>query len=400
MDIICGRIYIGELTNACIGIENGKIVKIKKNLEGRKIDYGNLVIFPAGIDVHVHFREPGYEYKEDFFTGSRAAALAGITCVLDMPNNMPPIINKERFNEKVKKIKNKACIDYGLYGGIRKDGKMEDMDCIGYKIYLTEVSCPIENVLKELKKFNKPVAVHAEYNINEDKIKNLEEHERNRGKECELTALKRLIEANEKIGVKMHICHITTSDSIDIIKNRTSYGVTLHHLLFSYERKFKVEAMGKVNPPLRSEEERKKLYERFIKGDIPILESDHAPHSFEEKKKIWDAPSGMPGVDALLPIMLYKVKRGLNIDLLYKMVCKNPSDFFGINKGSIQVGKDADFIIIDFKKESKIKALSKCGWSCYEGMKCIYPKHVYLRGNKIVENGEFVGDKGKGKMIK
>ena len=407
MPVICGKAYLGKLVNACIKFEGGKIIDIKKDIAGEKIDYGNAVIFPSAIDVHVHFREPGFEYKEDFFTGTKAAAIAGVTCILDMPNNEPAIISKKAFDEKVKKIKNKACIDYALYGGIKD--KVEEMDCIAYKIFLSrdnEMFCSLnklKEVLENVKKQGKPLAIHAELEdcISREKAKNLEEHNRNRAKQCEIEAVKKVLEINSQVNTKIHFCHITTWQSAELINKEASVGVTLHHLLFSAESKFKIEAFGKVNPPLRNEEIRKKLYNEFLAGKIPILESDHAPHLLEEKEDFVSAPSGMPGVDALLPIMLYKIKkREISLDLLHKMVCENPARFFGINKGSIEIGKDADFIVIDFKKIDKIKPLSKCGWSCYEGVPCIYPKAVYLRGEKIVEDGEFIGDKGKGRMIK
>ena len=407
MPVICGKVYLRELINACIKFEEGKIIDIKKDIAGKKVDYGNAIIFPSAIDVHVHFREPGFEYKEDFFTGTKAAVIAGITCVLDMPNNKPAIVSKKTFDEKVKKIKNKACIDYALYAGIKD--KVEEMDCIAYKIFLSadnEMFCPpdkLKDILQNVKKMGKPVAIHAELEdcISREKAKNLEEHNMMRVKKCEVEGVKKILEINSQINAKIHFCHITTKQAAELINKKASFGVTLHHLLFSTQSKFRMEALGKVNPPLRNEETRRKLYNEFSSGKIPILESDHAPHLMEEKADFIFAPSGMPGVDALLPVMLYKVKRGeITLDMLHKMVCENPAKFFGINKGSIEIGKDADFIVIDFKKIDKIKPLSKCGWSCYEGMPCIYPKDVYLRGEKIVEDGEFIGSKGKGKMIK
>ena len=400
MKIICGRIYKHGIKNACIGIENGKIACIKKNIEGKKIDYGDAIIFPSAIDIHVHFREPGEEYKEDFFTGTKAAALAGVTCIIDMPNNKPPILTKYFFNEKVKIVKNKACIDFGLYAGIGNN--VEEMNCIAYKIFLSkdnELYFPdLRSALRKVKEIDKPLLIHAELEecIERKEARNLKEHEKNRNKECEIKAIKKIIDENKDIDAKLHICHVTTKDAIDLIGNKMSFGVTLHHLLFSYESKFKDEKMGKVNPPLRSEKERKKLYEYLIEGKIRILETDHAPHLLHEKDKFL----GIPGIDALFPIMLYMVKEGkISFDLLHKMVCKNPSNFLGINKGSFEIGKDADFVVIDFRKDNRIKALSKCGWSPYEGMPCIYPKDVYLRGEKIVENGEFIGSGGIGKMI-
>lgn len=408
MEVICGRIYRNGLTKACIGIEDGRIVKIKKNIDGKKKDYGDAIIFPAGIDVHVHFREPGYEYKEDFFTGSRASAMAGVTCILDMPNNKPAILKKRDFEEKIRRVKNKACIDYGMYAGI-VGKEFDDMECIAYKIFLSrdnEIFCKIEKIkeiLEKVKEKNKAIAIHAEVEacIKRGGARNLREHERNREINCEIEAVKKIIKANEKIKARVHICHITSSKSVDLIKDKINFGVTLHHILFSYESKFKYSAMGKVNPPLRSEEERRRLFEKLIKGEVPIMESDHAPHLLEEKEDFAVSPSGMPGVDALLPIMLYRAKKGeIDINLLQRMVCSNPAEFFRINKGRIEIGKDADFIVVDFRKENKIKAFSKCGWTAYEGMKCIYPEYVYLRGEKIVENGEFIGERGMGRMIK
>ncbi|MCD6448258.1 MAG: dihydroorotase family protein [Thermoplasmata archaeon] len=407
MPVICGRVFMnGILTNACFIIENGKIVGVKKSVEGGKKDYGNAVIFPAAIDIHVHFREPGFEYKEDFFTGSRAAAMAGVTCVMDMPNNEPPVISQRIFAEKARKIRYKACVDYGLYMGIK--GRVEKCDdCIGYKVFLSgdnEIFCSMEELNEAMKELgdSKPLAIHAEVKecIRRGGATNLREHERNRGKKCEIEAIKKIVEMSKEMKAKIHICHVTTPDSIKLLKGKVSFGVTLHHLLFSYKSEFLKEAMGKVNPPLRGEEERGELYRKFIKGEIPILESDHAPHTLEEKSEFETAPSGMPGVDATMPLMLRMVKKGeIDLQLLHRVMCLNPAKLFGVNKGVFERGKDADFIVIDFGVIKQLKALSKCGWSCYEGMEAIYPKHVYLRGEKIVDDYEFIGDAGMGRMI-
>ena len=316
------------------------------------------------------------------------------------------VVTKDAFEEKAALVRDKACIDFGLYGGMAE--KFEDMPCIAYKTFLSkdnEIFCSsdrIEHVLRAVKGAEKPLVIHAELEecIERDTPKNLKEHERSRRAECEIAAVREVLKANGHIHAKIHFCHLTTPEAVEMAKGRASYGVTLHHLLFSCERSFTHEAWGKVNPPLRSERERKKLYEHFIHGEIPILESDHAPHTSEEKEDFEQAPSGMPGVDAMVPFMLYRVKRGdISLGTLFHMVCKNPAAFFGIPKGSIEVGKDADFMVIDFEKEQEIKPRSKCGWSPYKGWPCIYPSHVYLRGEKIVEEYEFVGGAGMGKMI-
>ncbi len=406
MEIIEGNAFInGKIRNVSIGIEDGKIVAIKKFLYGKIRNYHGMLILPSAIDIHVHFRQPGYEYKEDFFTGSRAAMLAGVTCVADMPNNKPLIVSDDAFKEKLRKIKGKAWVDYALYAGV-SENLVEDASL--YKAYLSrdnEIFVEYEElteILKKLKKKNALLAVHAEdKNCIRRYGKNLEEYEKNSPIKCEMKAVKKILEINEKIGAKLHICHVTSSSVAEILlKDDISFGITLHHILFSYKSKFRKEAMGKVNPPLRSEEERKKLFTMVMKGKIPLLESDHAPHTIEEKENFEDARPGMPGVDALLPVMLYFVKsKKIKLKNLVRMVSESPAELIGVNKGSIAVGRDADFIIVDFRDVKKLRALSKCGWSCYEGMHAIYPRHVWMRGNIIIDDYEIVGEP-RGERVK
>ncbi len=398
MEVIEGNIFIdGRVRKASIGIEDGKIVAVKKTLYGKTRSYRHMLILPSGLDIHVHFREPGMEYKEDFSTGSQAAAMAGVTFVMDMPNNVPPIINGEAFKRKLELIKGKAWVDYDIYAGVAK--KLVE-EARAYKLYLShdnEIFLDYEHLpdlLKEIKKRNKILAVHAEdRGCIKRKGKNLKEYDMNSPVKCEVEAIKKLIEINEEINAKLHICHVTNEQAASIINSRASFGVTLHHILFSNTSKFVREAMGKVNPPLRNEEERKKLFNMVVRGKIPIMESDHAPHTIEEKESFEDAKAGIPGVDALLPYMLYMVtERILPLKTFVKMLSENPAKLMNINKGEIKEGRDADFIIVDLKKVKKIKPLSKCGWSVYEGMKAVYPYQVWMRGEMVVDDGELVGE--------
>lgn len=405
MDVIRGMVYRNGLQRTCIGIDKGKIVAIKKNIDGKKKDYGNAIIFPAAIDVHVHFREPGAENKEDFFTGSHAAALAGVTCICDMPNNRPATATVTTFNSKAAQVRTKACVDFGLYVGVI-NGNVESVKCIGYKIFLSkdnEMLCEkndLAPLFYNVKRTGKPIAVHAELEtcISHSESHTLKDHNACRPPSCEYQAIKTLVDENRTIGAHLHVCHVTTSKSVAILTGIASFGVTPHHLLFSYESKFAHPWMGKVNPPLRSDAERQMLFEQFVRGDIPILESDHAPHTISEKEE--ENPSGMPGVDAMVPIMLYHVKRGvIPVDVFCRTVCSNPGKLFGLSKGSIEIGNDADFMVVDFDNVTTLNPLSKCGWSAYDGIPCIYPKDVFLRGMKIVENGEYISKKNQGVMI-
>ena len=412
MDVVVeGNAYInGEIKKCCIGIEEGKIVSIKKVLQGEKhYDCGNALLFPAAIDIHIHFRDPGMTEKEDFFTGTRAAAHGGISCIFDMPNNSPPTIRKEYLEKKVRIARNKACVDFAFYGGIGKGSNVSALAkiCKAFKIYLcksNEIFVPKEklrDILKRVKKTGKILAIHAEDEkcLIKEKAYNLAEYEKSRPIKCEISALHHIIKSNEGIGVPIHICHVSSLQGIEIAHKKASVGVTPHHMLLSTSSSFSLSAMGKVNPPLRSEDERKKIFDAVKKGMVNIIESDHAPHLLEEKKEFYNAPPGMPGVDAMLPILLFMVKKEkISLSLVHSLLCENPARIFGVKKGKIEVGRDADILAIDFK-EKKIMSHSKCGWSCYEGWKGIYPSHFWLRGERIIEEGEFTGSEGTGKMI-
>ncbi|MGC9308419.1 MAG: dihydroorotase [Thermoplasmatota archaeon] len=410
--VVEGQLWIdGQRVKGCVGIEDGCIKAVKKVLHGeRHIDYGDSLIFPGAIDAHVHFREPGQTAKEDFFTGSRAAALAGVTTALDMPNNQPPTIAAAALQEKARRASQKACIDIGLYSGVTPGCDVEAMAsrCIGFKIYLSgdnDIVVPdgeLPDLLGRIQKTGRVLAVHAEHAscIEGKTAKSLSEHERNRPVHCEVEGIQRMLTANRDIGARLHICHLSSSEAAGLVqRSDATGGVTLHHLLLSTSSSFEMEAMGKVNPPLRSDGTRAELWRMMQEGDIDICESDHAPHLREEKESMEEAPSGIPGVDAMLPLLLWHVKHErLSLALVHRMCCQRPAEIFKRDRGTLAPGNTADLLIVDFK-ESRIKPHSKCGWSPYEGWPAVYPREVYLHGERIVEDGEFTGEPGMGRVV-
>ena len=425
MDLtIEGKAYInGDFIDCCIGITDGKISAIKKILKGDShYSFSHSLILPAGIDVHVHFRDPGLMHKEDFSTGTIAAAFGGISCVFDMPNTIPQTTSLQSLSEKIISAGKKAYVDFGVYAGVTDNNikNIEDLSkkCCGFKIYLGGTTNSLQfdgNNLKEtlnrINSTNKPVLIHAEDNKCLIRYKtresNLIDHLRSRPAECEETAIRNIIESSRGISSNIHICHLSSCEGLELLKNRTkniSVGVTPHHLLLSAEKNLKTHALYKVNPPLRTDFDSEALFDGVKNGFVDILESDHAPHTSEEKDvEFDDAPSGLPGVETLFPLFLYKVKRGmLSFQRLISLLCEKPANLLGVPKGKIEVGRDADFIIADLKEDCKIKSEdihSKCGWTPFEGWPAVFPECVFIRGEKLIEDHELQVSQGFGRFV-
>jgi dihydroorotase len=425
MDLtIEGKAYVnGEFQTCCIGIKNGKISAVKKILKGDKhLDFGNRLILPAGIDIHVHFRDPGFTYKEDISTGTLAAAFGGLSCTFDMPNTQPTTTNKQSILDKIQSFTKKSYIDFGVYAGITNNNikNIEEIAkyCNGFKIYLGETTNSLtlntENlkvIFNKIETTNKPVLLHAEDNQCLIKYKtlakNLVDYYRSRPTICEETAIRNILRFSIGIASKIHICHLSSCEGLELLRNRPKYiscGVTPHHLLFSIEDSLEPQSYYKVNPPIRTHFDREALFDGIKNGVIDVLESDHAPHTFEEKEKIFfEAPSGLPGVETMFPIFLYKAKRDkISIKRLLSAICEKPAELFNIPKGKIYPGRDADLIVIDLKDEERIKLDNlhyKCKWTPYEKERAIFPQYVFVRGEKLIEDKEIQVNQGFGRFV-
>lgn len=420
-----GKAYInGAFEKCCIGIKQGKISKIKKILKSDEhIDFGNKIILPSGIDIHVHFRDPGFTKKEDFKTGSMAAAYGGISCVFDMPNTHPPTTTLNTINEKLHIADIKSYIDFGIYASLTNDNikniNILAKKCSGFKIYLGDTPNSLqfntqflEDAFQKINKTNSIVLIHAE-NIQCLKKHsgiehNLKDHLRHRPSECEEISIKNILDSCKDIPLKIHICHLSSCEGLLALKNHTkniSIGVTPHHLFFDIGMIKSNQPFYKVNPPIRSNLDRETLWNAVTDGSIDVLESDHAPHTLEEKSREFDkAPSGMPGVETMLPMFLAQVKnQKMSFNRLISLLCEKPAELLDIPKGRIEIGKDADLIVIDFKDVKIIKTdklHSKYGWSTFEGKTAIFPSHVFMRGEEIIQEYELVGSQGIGRNVK
>ncbi|MFW5952769.1 MAG: dihydroorotase [Candidatus Natronoplasma sp.] len=407
--IIKGTAYIdGSYENCYIGIEEGNIDFVKKNLKSSKkvIDLEG-VILPAGIDMHVHFREPGMTEKEDFYTGSVSAACGGITAVMDMPNTDPPTDTYQRLKKKIKIGNEKSVIDFGLYGllseEVEKIAQLTDF----FKIYMASSTGDQKIEKKELNTLltkayshNAKVAFHCEdeYLFNK-KGKDLKEHNQHRPLESELKSIDKLKDLPE--GDK-YVCHLTSKNSLDKTKE---YGflseVTPHHLFLS-EEAF-LGPFGKVNPPLRKENHRFSVWEAFERGGFDFIASDHAPHLEEEKEEFSEAPSGVPGVETIYPLLLNAVSRGeIDLSTVIEKIALNPAKRLGLKRGKIKEGFDAELVNIDFRNTETIESEKlhyKCGWSPFEGFQGIFPQNVISNGEFLVKDRDFVGEKGRGEYI-
>jgi len=412
--VIEGRAYYkGKLQSVCIGVEKGRIVAVKKLLRGEKhLDFGERLILPGAIDIHTHMREPGMTRKEDFASGTISAAFGGVTCVFDMPNTKPPTLSLYDVEEKKALASRKAWTDFGLFGGCSdsSDPARIASEVVGFKIFMSSTTgsvllsedASIKRSFDFIRPFNKVVSVHAEdeHLITDDPEQSPKDHDRNRPDQAEARAISRL--ASLGAANRVNVCHVTSRLGIEALA-RTNFSAEAapHHMLLDFNRS--KTGYAKINPPLRRKADRESVLQAFTEGKIGILASDHAPHTIEEKEQEFgSAPSGVPGVETSFPLMMALArKEKFGLDTLIKAACEKPAQLFGLNKGAIEEGKDADLLVLDPRAVTPINARklhSKCGWTPFEGYEAIFPQAVFLRGQLLVEDGGLVGER-KGRDV-
>ncbi len=418
-----GQCYIdGKLENKDIAIKDGKILRIGEISEEAKEVYNanNQTVLPGCIDTQTHFREPGSTDTEDLHTGSRAAIVGGITAVFEMPNTNPPTSNIKEFQRKLDLAKNRMYCNYAFYFGATADnvnqlGELKDLEgCCGIKLFAGSSTGNLlvaeeKDIDKVFEKCSKVVAVHSEdeevLNKNKKLIKSGDVHSHPiwRSEECAMSSTRRIVRLAEKHNKKAHVLHITTKQEIDFLsqhKGNITFEITPQHLtIFAPDCYDKLGTYAQMNPPIRDKSHYDRLWYAVKNNLNDTIGSDHAPHLKVNKDKVYpNSPSGMPGVQTLMPVMLSHVNDGkLSLNQLISLVCENPIKIFGIkNKGFIKEGYDADFTIVDMNKKILIKnenIESKCKWSPFNGYEFKgTPVSTIISGKIKMKNGKILGE--------
>jgi dihydroorotase len=398
--------------------EDGRVAEIAEGLHAlpaeETVDAAGLTLLPGAIDVHVHFRQPGHAQKETWATGSRSAAAGGVTTVVDQPNTSPPTIDRKRFDEKAG-FADHSLVDYGINGGVSANWSPDQLFerplfALG-EVFLADSTGDMgidadqfEAALAQAAAADVPVTVHAENAelFDEDALSggaggtgrdaDSDRWSQYRTAEAEIDAVEDACEAARGAGATLHIAHASTPEAVDLAADAgVSCEVTPHHLLLSRADLDDLGTFGRMNPPLRSEGRREALYERVADGTVDMIATDHAPHTIAEKDaSLTAAPSGVPGVETMLPLLLQEVRDGkLELERVCDLVAATPAERFGLDrKGRIAEGYDADFALVDLETAEPIQgdALhSKCEWTPFEGQEAVFPELTVVRGMTVYD---------------
>ena len=402
-----------------VGIRDGKTVALGDlgaSSAGELIDATGLTVLPGIIDTQVHFREPGNEHKEDLAHGSRAAVAGGVTAVFEMPNTKPATVNVDALNDKLERARGMWC-DHAFFVGAGRDNHAELAEleqlpgCCGIKVFMGSSTGGLlvdedDAIASVLASGRRRVAIHAEDEPRLIERKHLAEAEGHarahpvwRDEGTALKATQRIITLARAANRPVHVLHITTAEEIEFlgtVKDVATVECLPQHLTLTspdcYER---LGSYAQMNPPIRDARHQAGLWAGITQGIVDVLGSDHAPHTREEKEQTYPAsPSGMPGVQTILPLMLNHVAEGrLTLQRVLDLLCYGPQRIYNIRgKGRIAVGYDADFTLVDMKTKHTItndEQETKSGWTPFDGMEVTgWPVATIIRGRAAMRDGE------------
>jgi dihydroorotase len=411
-----------------VGVTGGRIASVgdlRGASAGTTIDCTGLHVLPGVIDSQVHFREPGLEHKEDLQTGSLAAVLGGVTSVFEMPNTKPLTTSAEALADKVARARHRMHCDFAFWVGGTRDnakdvGELERLPgAAGIKVFMGSSTGDLlveddEGVFSILSNTRRRAAFHSEdeFRLRERLGLRVEgdpsSHPVWRDEIAALQCTQRLVAVARKARARIHVLHISTAEEIDFLeqhKDVATCEATPHHLTLSAEEYATLGTLIQMNPPVRAARHRDGVWRGVTQGIVDVLGSDHAPHTLEEKAKVYPAsPSGMTGVQTLVPIMLDHVNAGkLSLERFVDLSSHGPQRIFGMaRKGRIAAGYDADFTIVDLKRRETIlneQAGSKAGWTPYHGRQVTgWPVGTIIRGKRVMWEGAIV-EAGQGEPV-
>ena len=404
-----------------VGVRDGRIAEIgdlSKASAGETVDCRGLHVLPGVIDTQVHFREPGGTHKEDLESGSRSAVMGGVTAVFEMPNTDPLTITPEAMADKVRRGHHRMHCDHAFFIGGTYDNYNDLPEwerlpgCCGVKVFMGSSTGSLlvdseEGLRNILKVIRRRASFHAEdeARLNERKPLRIEgdptSHPVWRDPQAAMIATERLVRVARETGARVHVLHISTAEEMEFLKGHkdvASVEVTPHHLTLDapdcYRR---LGTKAQMNPPVRDASHMAGIWRGLQQGVVDILGSDHAPHTADEKARSYPAtPSGMTGVQTLVPLMLDHVNAGrLSLLRFVDLTSAGPARLFGTaRKGRIAVGYDADLTVADLKRRETITnswVASKAGWTPYDGKVVIgWPVGTVVRGRRVMWEGELV----------
>lgn len=422
-------------------IKNGKIVALLKdadNCEVEKIiDAMGRYIIPGAVDTHTHMMDPGYTERENFTTGTKAAAYGGITMVVTHHRTVPPVYSVKELNEKITYLSTKSIVDFGLKGGCSPTNidKLKDMwkrGVTGFKMFTCDLHGVkamhpgfLYNAFREIASLGAIALIHCEDNnitlVNEEKLKkegrkDYLSHIEWRSALAEKIAVETVISIAKETGARVTIAHVSQPTLLKKIKEVRDEGFPIfaetcpQYFYLTIDDLVKKGPWVKFTPPMKTRDDIEKMWDLFNNGYVSIISSDHCPHQKKIKKQgeknIWDAPNGIPGVETSLRLMLNAVNNGkTNLNRVVKTMCENPAKIYGLypKKGVIEIGADADIVILDMDKEeilSNDKVVSKCKWTPYNGFRIKgIPDIVIVRGQIVLRDGKVIGKPGIGQFV-
>jgi dihydroorotase len=431
--VVRGGLVVSHASRSIVdlGIRDGRVVALGTDLApgDTEVDATGLVVMPGLVDAHVHLREPGMTEKEDFSSGTRAAAAGGVTTVVDMPNTLPPVATADIFEAKVDLVRTKAHVDFGLYGMLGQANaaevaRMAALGALGIKLFMGQTTgdnpCPddaaIYSGLRAARDAGIVVGVHAE---NDRVLRLLAGELRAAGRTdpiahldsrpsfVEEEAIARILTLARAAGAQLHIHHLSTAAGLDLLNAARTRGqdvtgeVLVAHLLLDDHAYAEHGNLIKLNPPIRPASDVAALWAGLMRGQIDILATDHAPHTADEqcRSNVWEAPGGFIGLETMLPLMLTQVAAGrLPLEQLVRISAWRPASIWHIadRKGHLGVGADADFNLVDLDATGVVDASrfhSRHPVSPYDGWSTVGAvRSTYLRGTLIAKDGQALGD--------